>query len=528
MRTPSLRMPLKTLKMNLLTPPAVTSAAAGYMEKLAEELDVPPSRYEEAKSRYKSVAEWLGREESTLKDLDPDVYVQGSFGLGTPIRPVNEDEHYDVDLVCELKAANKQLTQRQLKHLLGVEMRAYAKSHNMNKVGEGRRCWTLDYAAGAQFHLDALPAIPDAEGQRQVLLARKLSSAWSETAIAITDKEHELYEVVSDEWPHSNPRGYKEWFRSRMRVAFEARRGAMALEFRAAVEDIPSYRVKTPLQQAVQILKRHRDLMFANDPDDKPISVILTTLAGLAYQNEPNVALAMQAILRRMDSFIGRDAQGHAVILNPTDPAENFADRWRDNPKRKDNFYAWLARARTDFENLGQQTNTQRLVEGAERFAGPRVARAAATGLPKARSLASLVPNRVAMLLAPHKQPAPWPAVRQGTVAIARATWQANGFSRPMRFFSDSPPLRKHAHLTFEARTDIPAPFDVYWQVVNTGAEATRANGLRGGFDRGSVDRGTVVRRESTEYAGAHTIECFIVKQGHLVARSGAFVVNIA
>ena len=31
-----------------------------------------------------------------------------------------------------------------------------------------------------------------------------------------------------------------------MRTVFEARRGAMALEAKAAVEDIPSYRVKTP------------------------------------------------------------------------------------------------------------------------------------------------------------------------------------------------------------------------------------------------------------------------------------------
>jgi hypothetical protein len=97
-----------------------------------------------------------------------------------------------------------------------------------------------------------------------------------------------------------------------------------------------------------------------------------------------------------------------------------------------------------------------------------------------------------------------------------------------MRFYSDSQALMKGADLTFEARTDVPAPFDVYWQVVNTGSEATRANGLRGGFDRGVVERGTVMRREATAYTGSHTIECFIVKHGHLVARSGAFVVNIA
>ena len=40
----------------------------------------------------------------------------------------------------------------------------------------------------------------------------------------------------------------------------------------------------------------------------------------------------------------------------------------------------------------------------------------------------------------------------------------------------------------------------------------------------GLVPRDTL---ERTKYAGMHWIECFIVKDGVLVARSGEFVVNI-
>jgi hypothetical protein len=165
----------------------ITPLASNYLEGLAQELEVPPSRYDEARRRYKSVAEWLDREESTLKEFEPDVYVQGSFRLGTPIRPINEDEHYDIDLVCELNVPKDSVSQEKLKRMLGVEMRAYAKAQSMSPPGEGRRCWTLDYAEGAQFHLDALPAIPDGSRKTQVLAARGLSSAWSSTSIAITD-----------------------------------------------------------------------------------------------------------------------------------------------------------------------------------------------------------------------------------------------------------------------------------------------------------------------------------------------------
>ena len=57
-------------------------------------------------------------------------------------------------------------------------------------------------------------------------------------------------------------KGYAAWFRDRMKPQFEARRRALAESLRASVEDIPEYRVKTPLQQAIQLLKRHRDMSF--------------------------------------------------------------------------------------------------------------------------------------------------------------------------------------------------------------------------------------------------------------------------
>jgi len=506
----------------------LTATSATYLERLAAELDVPPVRYEEAKRRYKSVGEWLGRDESSLKDYSPEVYVQGSFRLGTPVRPINEDEHYDIDLVCELDVTKGDVTQQELKNLLGHEMQLYAKRYNMKDASESRRCWTLDYAEGAQFHLDALPAIPDSGQKRTRLEARSLSTEWVETAIAITDIDHPQYEVRCDEWPHSNPKGYTSWFRSRMKEAFERQRAGMALEAKANVEDVPAYRVKTPLQQAVQILKRHRDIRFANDPDNKPISVIITTLAGLSYKGEANVGYALQAILAGMPTHI-ETRGGVTWVPNPSDPEENFADRWRQYPERRKNFFEWLEAAQSDFHRISALNNRELLFEEASKVVGDRIARNAVTaGARPAASVTSLFQRVASVFTAAHRQIAPWQHVRGGTVAIAEATVSRNGF-RSRRFYSDGTPLPKNASLVFKAVTDVPLPYDVHWQVVNTGPEAAAARGgLRGGFDVGTVDRGSIVRKEGTSYAGMHTIECFIVKTGYLVARSGAFVVNIA
>jgi hypothetical protein len=505
----------------------ITAASAAYLERIATELDVPPGRYDEAKRRYKSVGEWLGRDESTLKDFSPEVYVQGSFRLGTPIRPVNEHEHYDIDLVCQINASKADITQQELKHMLGHEMQLYATQYKMKEASEGRRCWTLEYAEGAQFHLDALPAIPDAGRKRVQLEARGLSNAWVETAIAITDLNHPNYAEPRDEWPHSNPKGYTNWFRSRMTEAFERQRAAMALEAKANVEDIPAYRVKTPLQQAIQILKRHRDLRFAADPDNKPISIILTTLAGLSYRGEANVGFALQAILSEMDSHIESRA-GITWIPNPTDPEENFADRWAQHPERKRGFYEWLQVARDDFRKIGALNSRDLLLQEASKVVGYRVAQATLIAPTKQALSGSLLFQRAAsVFMAKHRKPAPWQHVRGGVVQIDEALISKSGFrSRP--FYHDGSPLPKNASLQFRAVTDVPAPYDVHWQVVNTGAEAAAVTGgLRGGFDTGTIERGSITKKETTSYSGTHTIECLIVKNGYLVARSGAFIVNV-
>jgi hypothetical protein len=121
------------------------------LEDLVEELQVPPGRYEQAERSYKSLGEWLHRPESTVRDDSPDVYVQGSFRLGTAIRPASDEEDYDIDMVCRVNYEKSALTQAELKRRVGVEVKAYARRYGMSKPEDGRRCWTLVYADGAQF-----------------------------------------------------------------------------------------------------------------------------------------------------------------------------------------------------------------------------------------------------------------------------------------------------------------------------------------------------------------------------------------
>jgi len=340
-----------------------------FLQALVDELAIPESRYEQAETSYKSLGDWFHREESTIRGFDPAVYVQGSFRLGTAMRPINDAEEYDVDSVCELKKLTKsELSQFELKQLLGLEIKAYHDAKGMTKpVREGRRCWILDYADGAQFHMDVVPALPNGAEQRLLLEKAQFDALWADTAIAITDRDVPTYKLRTPAWPRSNPKGYGEWFKARMAAALLRRKQILVESLKkrgitASVEKLPDYRVRTPLQGAVMLLKRHRDTMFARDPDLKPISVIITTLAAHAYRGEEAMAGALFSILSGMGSYIQRDGARY-VIANPTDPFENFADKWEKQPLKAQAFFRWLDQAREDFGRASRATTLQAMNE---------------------------------------------------------------------------------------------------------------------------------------------------------------------
>ena len=279
------------------------------LEDVARLLDIPDDLADEAIAKYEAVAAWLGDEDSALRQYEPELYPQGSFRLGTPTRPLAAWDEFDVDLVCRLNIAKESTTQKELKDRVGDRLKADGELKSILK--ERRRCWQLLY--GDRFHLDVLPAIPDAERPG--------------TSILLTDRE-----LVR--WQFSNPIGYAEWFYARMGPQVAELREAMARAASASIEDIPVWRVRTPLQCAVQLLKRHRDLRFSLDADDRPTSIIITTLAARAYRGQPQTYEALLDLVRTMPGYI-ENRGGTWWVANPVHPGENFADKWNERPGRK-------------------------------------------------------------------------------------------------------------------------------------------------------------------------------------------------
>lgn len=330
------------------------------INELAETLDIPDSAYEAAANRYHDLGEWL-MDASKAKSAQyaPDVSPQGSFRFGTVTRPWKRDD-YDLDLVCNFKAGltKDNCSQESLKKLLGADLEAYRKERGISEaLKEKHRCWRLYYQDHIKFHLDSTPSIPQSAGTQLLLEQRMMRSGTAEAvardvakhAVAITDDRHPQYREISPDWLISNPEGYAWWFEARMRQAQQFLQTRAIMEKVAKVDDLPTYKWKTPLQRCVQILKRHRDVMFEKSPDRKPISIIITTLAARAYQGETDLASAMENILANMGSLVNPK---FPRVPNPVNPQEDFADRWATPEGRQlgleENFWRWLEQAQVD------------------------------------------------------------------------------------------------------------------------------------------------------------------------------------
>jgi hypothetical protein len=497
-------------------PPTTKLEIEDLLAKTGAALDIPDHVYEDATLKYEDVGSWLGAEDSDLFKYAPEIYVQGSFRLGTVIRPVSDADEYDIDLVCRLDIEKEQTTQKELKDRVGDRLK---KRDDLAKILEpSRRCWVLDYPSENQmpsFHMDVLPTIPNVERPP--------------TGILVTDTELTL-------WQKSNPKAYAEWFFGRMKVIFQEKRAALAEVIRASnVEEVPEWQVKTPLQTAVQLLKRHRDIHFQEKQDVKPVSIIITTLAARAYENQPKVYDALSTIVQKIEDNWGKpgfveNRNGRWWVQNPVDDGENFADKWNEYPERREAFIEWVKKVRNDFSSAAKTRTLDETVHALTPVLGERTMIKAAENMGLA--VGSKMPLMVrakyqvpALGNSSHCLPPQWPERLNYRANLTGGIYSRQYSGKKLWGLTDRP-VPKNAWIRFAVSTNLPQPYEVQWQVVNTGPEAIEAGQLRGDFYKS--DNGTNgVRWESTAYAGTHWVEAFIIKNGVCVSRSGRKQVKI-
>ena len=298
-------------------------------EILGKQIDISDELFDEAVKEYQRLGKWLDEQTPEYK---LSVYPQGSFFFFSVVKPITEQDDYDLDLVCEFED-DYDLSAKELKvNVVKPLLKRYRRING--EIEEKRRCWHVEYSEIPNFHMDVIPAVDQ----------------WPIINITDRNKETKGYSYIG-----SNPTGYVDWFFERCKKMTDSMYDTYVRNnnFRvdaADVERIKRYKIKTPLQRAVQVLKRHRDIMYKDVQDDlKPISIIITTMAGELYQDQENVLDALVAILEGAEAYIkGKYIQGQYKIPNPRYAGENFADKWNEHPERAEAYIAWIRQARKD------------------------------------------------------------------------------------------------------------------------------------------------------------------------------------
>jgi len=412
---------------------------------------------------------------------DSQVFLQGSFSTDSAVRPpssLKEAGEYDVDIVA-LCAQDDDSATGVLDEL---EKKLKGNGTYKDKVEtENKRipCVRLRYADEntARFHVDIVPS-------------RKLN---------------DIIEIPrrGEGWEESDPLGYTKW------VQNQGKR----------------------YQRTVMMLKRWRD---ENQLPIKSIvlQVLVAECLSQASEDVVNLIETLQSLSNSLES-----AEEPPELFNPVLPNQVITDSWekpdfRTFKEKLDEAVdiASSAIAEDDHDEaaalwqelLGDdfRFHTDKSVTLGETVAGlgdtshvkPLVFPTASIAGAKVEIEASFYQERYKDLYSPK-----------------RGTWIQKKLPHFRYVIQSGAEVYSDGRLEFRlhVRGLKDQPYQIYWQVVNTGEEATIARDLRGTFFTSKDPRHPKHNFESTKYEGTHWLECFVILNGLCVARSGRFYIKI-
>lgn len=312
--------------------------------RICAELQLDEKLYQLAETTYRAVGTWL-ESQILVSQLRPRIYPQGSMLLGTTVRPLLGDE-FDLDFVCEFNCGTSGFAEP-IDALNTIELAMKSNSIYRPKVERMNRCIRLNYAHN--FHLDILPACRDVQkGGTCVLVPdRKLGT-----------------------WTPSNPKGFGAWFE---RSASQMVRRTL-MDKAAPIPVQQNAQHKPPLKLCVQLWKRRRDIRYRSDPEIAPVSVALTTLAGLIYRGEQSVMVAMGRILDETVRGI-RSSYPRLVVLNPSNTDEDLSERWDSNRSAYREFVNGAAEFDAQWKALAQLRGIDKIARALEQLFGEEIAK---------------------------------------------------------------------------------------------------------------------------------------------------------
>jgi Second Messenger Oligonucleotide or Dinucleotide Synthetase domain/Adenylyl/Guanylyl and SMODS C-terminal sensor domain len=384
-----------------------------------------------------------------------DYVSQGSWAHRTIIRPLDHCE-FDADIL--LKFTERPEWAGDKKKYVTETLAAFERSVYAGKTEKHTRCVRIIYVDDC--HVDVVPYVELEDGRGVII------------------------DTSTNEFESSNPAGFSDWMKEK--------------------DDISGGN----LRKVIRLLKYLRDFKGTFSVP----SVILTALVGervFAWDAETryaDVPTALKHILSDLDDWL-QLYPTLPTITDPSCPDVNFNHRWDQdryaNFRNRMQIYSARIDAAYDEPDRDQSLALWQKVFGPD-FKTPASTSSALVPVTKA----AVVPY----VRAPHEQMIEergyrWNVTHLATIEgrVMRMAGFRHGLLRSMGV------VGKGRQLEFRVRTDVPAPYGVFWKVRNFGDEAKNAAGLRGQIENGES---AYTKAERTLYTGTHWIECYVVKDG--------------
>ena len=249
----------------------MTRRVEDFSEFMRDVVNLNPARYERLKRSDKAVTEHLQANLGGFISTER----QGSYALGTTIRPVKDNDGYDVDRLVNMVYDDSRTPEQYIDEVY----RCLKMNGNYaDKVHRNTRCVTVKYAG--EFSIDIVPSVT--VGDQHYICNRK-----------------------TNQYEPTDGSGFRDWFNDKNRIT----NGNLKL-----------------VTRLLKYLRDHKDTFTAP-------SILLTTLIGnMVYDWEDDANFktlpeALLTVISRMNEFL-QSYQFMPDITNPALPSESFTRHW--------------------------------------------------------------------------------------------------------------------------------------------------------------------------------------------------------
>lgn len=445
--------------------------AADFESFLIANVNLDQNRLDVLQQKVDAIESFV-ESDATFSGIFLDVIPAGSWAHRTIIKPVCSDDEFDADILLYVEERDDWLPKDYVEKLFS----SFHGSGVYSSITRRKtRCVRIDYAG--DFHVDVVPYLEYGGGH---VVTNRLEP-----------KDKGRFEA-------SNPEGFSEWIDERQRMS----RGTFI--------------------KVVRLIKYLRD--YKNT--FTCVSIILTTLLG----NEVNDVEASSSpelyadVPSALVTLLGKVASSLPIsmpaVMDPAGTGDNFTDRYSDE-WNYENFRECIISYADKAQKAYVEPDRQTAIRLWREIFGDDFKPGVLESVARMAPLSAAVPAPKEEFIDRDRgfAVALNPAARVKIVARCTGFNDGNVFRRhgfqQFNLASRGNRVPKHRSLRFDATTNVLKPYELYWKVRNTGAEAASLGQLRGEI---TPDGGGNSKVESTKYGGTHYVECYVVKNGRVIA----------